>query len=231
MAATFVLAMVIVETNQPYHFTQDDSLANNLPGSLNGCRSAFSGTLPEWNPYVLMGIPSLSLGYSWLWYPPTYLMYGIARFLLGNEYLTMEVSSILHLFAACFTTYWAARKLGIRRSLSAAGSLCFVLCGYWLIIGRGWPNTIPGAVWTPLLVVSAIELQRGEVGWRWLAGTVAVIVIFFSNGFPQYWAYPMMCYALSIFLLAVMGRISPRNVLRAVTALMFERGVHRAAAV
>ncbi len=58
------------------------------------------------------------------------------------------------------------------------------------------------------------------MGWRWLAGTVAVIVVFFSNGFPQYWAYPMMCYALSIFLLAVMGRISLGNVVQAVTALM-----------
>ena len=220
MAAVFVLAMVIVEHNQPYHFTQDDALVGIQPAVLYGCRTLFAGTLPEWNPYQHMGIPSLSLGFSWLWYPPTYLMYAIARFLLGNEYLTMEVSAILHLFAACFTTYWAARKLGIRRSLSAVASLCFVLSGYWLIIGRGWSNTIPGAVWTPLLVVSAIDLERREVGWRWLAFTTAVITIFFTNGFPQYWTYPMMCYALSIFLLALLRRISLRKVLWVVAALM-----------
>ena len=75
-------------------------------------------------------------------------------------------------------------------------------------------------MWTPLLVVSAIDLEKREVGWRWLVFTSAVITIFFTNGFPQYWAYPMMCYALSIFLLAVMGRISLRKVLWAVAALM-----------
>ena len=112
-------------------------------------------------------------------------------------------------------------KLGIRRSLSAAGSLCFVLCGYWLISAQRLAEHDPRrSVDAALGRFGDRCLQRGEVGWRWLAGTVAVIVIFFSNGFPQYWAYPMMCYALSIFLLAVMGRISPRNVLRAVTALM-----------
>ncbi len=218
--AVFALAMVILEVNQPFHFTQDDGLATNMPYLLQGLRSVFSGVLPEWNPYQLMGIPSFSLGFSGLWYPPIYLSYAIARFLLGNEYLMLEVNSILHLFVGCLATYWAARKLGMRGSVAGVGSLCFVLSGYWLLIGRGWYNTIPAAVWTPLLVVSVIELGKKDVGWKWLVGSVAVIVTFFTLGFPQYWAYPMMCYVISIGVLALTRNVSIGNVLWAVAALL-----------
>ena len=55
MAATFVLAMVIIEFNQPYHFTQDDGLVNVQPGVLNGCRKRFFRHAARMEPLPIHG--------------------------------------------------------------------------------------------------------------------------------------------------------------------------------
>ena len=217
----FVTAMCIVEFNQPYYFTQDDTYVGGLPGTLAACRSAFAGQFPEWNPYQLMGSPSASLGYSSLLYPPTYLSYAVARFVLGNEYATIEVWSIAHLAAGYLATYWAARRVGLRRWLAAIGGLSFVLSGYSLIVGRGWHTTVPAVVWTPLLMVALVEFVEKDVGWKWMIATGIVIGLFYFVGFMQFWFYPMLCFVAGAAWLVLTGCVPLRKTPWIVAALVF----------
>src|SRR5215467_1291193 len=48
-------ALIFLEARQPYYFTQDDNLAQFLPGMLQGCRSLAAGVFPSWNPYQFLG--------------------------------------------------------------------------------------------------------------------------------------------------------------------------------
>jgi hypothetical protein len=85
--------------------------------------------------------------------------------------------------------------------------------------GRDWHNVLCAAVWVPLLVIMAVDLMRRTVGWLWLIESVAVITIFFSVGFPQYWLYPMMCVVLAVATLWMTGRIPLGNLLWYAAAL------------
>lgn len=220
-AGVLLAALVIVETQCSYYFTQDDAFAENMPYMLQGCRSVFSGVFPEWNPYSLMGSPAASTGYHSLLYPPTYLAYFVATYIFGNENLMMEVYAILHLIAGYAAMYWASRKLGMRPSLAVLASLCFVLSGYFLICGGSWPAMVTLAVWTPLLVVSLVELDRRAVGWKWATLTGLAIAIPFYVGFSQNWLYMMIGFATGVVFLTLTGRVSFRRVVWVIPALLF----------
>ena len=224
-AVVFVAAILIVEINQPYYFTQDDVFSAGLPATLFGCRNVFCGEFPEWNPYQLMGSPMASLGGACLLYPPTYLAYGAARFVFGNEYLTIETWSILHLAAGYLATYWAARRVGLRPSLAAVGSLCVVLSGFSLIVGRGWHIMLPTAVWTPLLVVALVEFAEKEIGWKWAAATGTVIALFYYVGFSQFWFYSMLCFLAAAAWMVMTGGVRAGKLLWVAAAVVFGIGL------
>jgi hypothetical protein len=156
-----------------------------------------------------------------LTYPPTYLCYWLADRIFGDPYLTIELFIILHLAAGYFVTFWVLRRFGLRPSLSAAGSLSFTLCAFFLIAGRSQATFVPGAVWLPLIVGSVLTLERGPVGWKWALGTGAVVGIYYHAGHAQFWVYSLMFFAAAVGLLLVSGRIPWRRALWCVPALSF----------
>ncbi len=215
----FVLvALVGLEVSQPYYFTQDDVLVGELPGVLWLCQSVWQGVVPEYNPCVLLGAPALSCGGGT--YPVTYVAYAIARHGLGNEYATIEVFAFLHILAGYAATYWAARQVGIGRMPALVVSVCFVLSGSVLIMGRSWHTFVPAVVWTPLLIVAAAKLARGPVGWKWTLATGVIVGVAFHGEFPQIWAYSVGFFVFAILWFVVLGKIPAARGLHLLPALM-----------
>lgn len=219
-ALVLASALVLVETLQPVYFTQDDAFAAELPHLLQGCRSAFAGVFPEWNPFEYAGAPSASLGIWGLLYPPTYLAYALARWVLGNEFLSLEVLAVIHLTAGFLAMYWASRVLGMRPALAVVAGLSLVLSGTVLIMGRSWHQFLPIVVWMPLLVGLTAAGTRGPVGWRWAGATGASIGMLYHSGFAPLWGWAMVFQALTVLALIMGGALSGRRALWHVPALL-----------
>jgi len=218
-------AIVIVESIQPMYFSQGDVTTTELPHMLQGCRGVFAGVFPEWNACQLLGEPTTASGYLSLLYPPTYLAYLLAWRVLGNENVTMEVFTILHLLAGYLVTYWVARKLGVRPAIAAVASLSVVLSGYSLIGGRSWHAVAPILVWMPLMIASLIHLERGPVGWKWALLTAAAMAMFFYVGFTQFWGFAMMFWLVAAVVLVLTRRAPPRRAMWAAPAMLIAIGL------
>jgi hypothetical protein len=218
----FLLAsFATLECLQPYYFTQDDVLVTELPGMLFGCRQAWAGLFPDFNPYTFMGTPLAAYGGASLTYPPTYLAYAVARYLLRDEYALMEVFALLHLAVGYWITRHLGRRLGMGPEVATLASLTFVLSGSILIMGRSWHMTLPIVVWVPLLLLSALNLKEGPAGWRWMLGTGIVIGVYYQVGFSQVWAFAMLFWGLAILWFAVWEEIPFRRLLWTVPAFLF----------
>lgn len=220
LAAAFVVAAICwLERVQPLYFTQDDGFSTLLPTVLWGCRSLWQGVFPDWNPHQYLGGPTVASGIFALTYPATYLSYAVARHLLGNEYLTLEVFCISHLLVGFCVTWWAARSLGLRPMLAALVSVCVVLSGFSLIGGRSWFDFTPLLVWVPALVISVARLERGPVSWPWALATGLAVGLFFHNGHTQIWAYAVGFTLLAFVLAAGRHRIPARRLAWVLPAL------------
>ena len=192
-------AFVSLEIRQPYFFTQDDNLAQFMPVIIAGCRSLLNdGIFSTWNPHQFLGSPTSSLGVYALTYPPSYASYAIARWLLHNEFATLEVFCIGHLLAGYAATYWAGRQLGLDRLLAATTGICFALSGFFLIGGRSWYYMTPTAVWVPLLIGLLVRLRDRSVGWKWVLATGGVTGALFHAGNAQMWCYAMLMYTTCV---------------------------------
>ncbi len=182
-------AFAWLETTQPFYFTQDDVLVTELPGILVGCRGVWDGHFPSYNPYALLGAPLASLGIYSLTYPPTYLAYAIARGLLGNEHLTMEVFAALHLAAGYGLTRRLTARLGLGPAVAVPATLTFVLAGSVLIAGRSWHVFLPVVVWLPAVTHFVLTVRHRPVGVGWALGLGGCLGASFHVGFPQLSVY------------------------------------------
>jgi hypothetical protein len=210
-----------LEWRQPYYFVQDDNLSQFFPIVLQGCRSLLhDGVFPTWNPHQFMGSPTASLGTYALTYPPTYVSYAIANWLLGNEYATLDVFCVLHLLAAYFAMFWACRVMEIRPSLGAAAGACFALAGFFLIAGRSWYYMTPVALWAPLLVGLLERYRRGEVGGKWVLATGFVLGMLFHAGNAQMWAYTVLFYVIAVAIFLACRAVNWSHVFPAIAALL-----------
>ena len=211
-------ALTFLETAHPYYFVQDDVLICEFPSILWQCRSVWKGVIPEYDPYLMMGCPRLSEGAGT--YPPTYLAYAVARHALGNEYATMDVFAILHIVAGYAVAFCVFRRAGMGAMPACAASLCFVLSGSILIIGRSWHTFVPLAVLLPLLAAAVQSVGRGPVSWRWLIGVALLVGVVYHVGFPQTWAHFIAFLVLGVLWQWLMGRIPLRRVFLLASAVL-----------
>jgi hypothetical protein len=198
-----------VYLHEPYPFTQDDNFSQFLPVVKRSAKYFFTGHFPTWNPFQLLGAPTTSVGIYILTYPPTYLSYWLAANVLRDANLTIEVFSWLHLAAGYIATYRLLLAVGARNSLALAGTLSFLLSGFFLIAGRSQFTFVPLAVYVPLLLLFLVQLAVNLPGtvkpWRWALACGLTIGALFHAGHAQMWVYTLMFFALSALLLW-MGR-------------------------
>ena len=232
----FVTAMfVLLEVRQPFYFTQDDNSVQFLPVIVQGCREAFHGTFPNWNPYQYMGSPTAALGVYSLTYPFTYLIYWFCRDVLRNEYLTLEAFAIFHLLVGYAAAYWAARCCRVRPSMAVIAGITPVLSGFALIGSRSWYYMSPTFLYVPLLVVCLARLQgaglkaqgAGEdrnksqrMSWKWIVATGVLIGLYFHAGNAQMWVYAMVFFVGVAGVSALAGGLPWARIAAVIAALL-----------
>ena len=200
MTAT-AIGLGIAESVRRYYFVQDDNFAEFLPGIIYGCRELFAGRFANWDPYQLMGMPLADLGIYALTYPGTYLSYGIAKYLLGDELRVIDVFCWLHLVLASGVVYLVGRQLRLWGPIAAAVAVCFALSGYDLIAGRSWYYMTANALWFPALLLLGLRFDPNRLRWSWTATVGLCMGLFFHAGNAQ-----MCFYSVSSLLLLVLLR-------------------------
>ncbi len=194
------IGLGIAESRQSYYFVQDDNYAEFLPGIVYGCREVFAGRFANWNPYQMLGMPLADLGTYALTYPPTYISYAIARFLLRDELRVIDVFCWIHLLSGAAAFYCLCRYLRLWTTLSAAAAVCFTLSGYSLIAGRSWYYMTPTAVWFPLLMLLAMNFKPEKSGPLWTVATGLSLGMFYHSGNVQMWLYGVGFFILIVCL-------------------------------
>ncbi|HUT93214.1 MAG TPA: hypothetical protein VMY37_27365 [Thermoguttaceae bacterium] len=223
--AVLVACLALLETPVPYHFTQDDNYFQFLPGMLYGCRAAFDGSFPAWNPHQFLGAPLAEVGTYALTYPLTYVAYAIARFALGNEYATLEWFCLVHLIGGYCAFSWFGHRLGLAPAVYCAAALSFALSGYALVAGSFWFYMTPTFLWVPLLGVSVLSIARSSPGWHWVIGTGMAVGLYFHAGNVQMWTYGTGFFSIAL-LWACLSAPDPRpRLLRALAALAIGFGL------
>jgi len=175
-------AIALLESLDPYFFCQDDALVLELPLVLQSCRGLWEAMPPTYNPYTFLGEPTHAAGSN---YPPLHAAYAVARFIVGDECATFEVSAAMHLAAGYCVAYLAARRMGVGAALSSLASVTFVLSGPVLVMTRCWHAFAAPAVFIPLFAMLADRLRQGPVDWRWPVATGLALGLFYHAGFPQ----------------------------------------------
>lgn len=214
------VAFFILEFNAPFFFSQDDNIVFLLPTWLASLRSLFSGILPVWNPFQGGGEPILD-GANAVLYPFTILAYAISRFLLRNEFATLEVFALIHVFLAFLGGYWAARQWNLSRPMAAAVSLCFALSGFVIITGRAWILYFAAATWLPFLLGLLAPRQQQSIAWRWGITFALVVPLSYYTGFSQIWVFALLFYGLALLLMLILRVIPFRAVVWHVPAALF----------
>ncbi len=207
-ALLLVLALGFLEWRQPFYFTQDDNYAQFLPNILAGLDGGFAKfRVPLLNPYQFAGAPSAELGYYSLTYPPTWLCYALARWVLGNKFLTFEVFAWLHLLAGYAAFVWASQKLSASPWSAILGALSWCLSGFVLVAGRSWYYVLPWAFFLPLLSGLLLRLQHSGPSWAWAGAWALGVGVAFHSGNVQLWSYAMLWLGLGALLLLLVRAI------------------------
>jgi len=212
-------ALCFLEFSSPYYFCQDDNLVVSMPSYLFACRSVWEGKVPEYSPYNFVGCPLLSRGMGES-YPPLYLSYAVARYILRDECATMDVLAIAALIVAYVTMYVLMRRAGMRGMVACVGALTYTLSGCVLVMGRSWVYFLSGAALSALLALAADRLRDGPVTWRWPIGVGALIGLYYHVGFPQLWVYGVGFFCLHVIGLAVAKVVPWRRALQAIPAVL-----------
>lgn len=218
-----LIGLTILELRQPFYFTQSDNYCHLLPLTVQACRSAFAGEFPEWNPYQLLGLPTARLGV--VTYPVTHLCYAAARFLLRNEYVTLELWAAFHLLLGYASMFWAARAWKAAPSAAFCASVCFALSGYSLVIGRSWGLYIVDLAFIPFMFGFLALLRDGKATWR-LATLVGIgLGLEYHGGFQQMWVYGILLFCLALAVMFACGEIPLKRILLAAGMLIVGLGV------
>jgi hypothetical protein len=145
-------------------------------------QSLRSGEWPLWNPLVGMGAPLLANYQSALFYPPTWIYFGLAA--IGGSPLMAWGQSLMvaaHLAWAGWGMVLLLRRMKLGELAQTIGGLAFSLSGY--LVARAHFLSINAAVsWLPWILLAAYELAVDPKGKRamlklafflalqWLAG-------------------------------------------------------------
>jgi len=218
-------ALFLLEWRQPYYFVQNDAMISELPGILVGCRGLWEGIWPNYNPYSYMGAPLANLGLYSLTYPPTLASYAIARHLLADENATLDVFAMLHLAAGYVVTFGLVRQQRCSAAVATMVSLCVVLSGSSLIMGRNWHAFVPLVVWLSVLAWGLVRLGQGPVGWSWMMAMGCSIGLTFHVGFPQLSLYVTGFFLVGVAALLLLGVVPWPRALFALPALLVGIGL------
>ena len=215
--AVIIAAYALLNSVERYPFLQDDNFCQFLPVVMRSAETLASGKMPVWNPYQLLGAPTTTVGIYALTYAPTYISYFLAH-AFGKDLATYEIFSMAHLCLGYFVTVWALNRFKISTQLAAAGGVCWVLSGWFLVAGRSQATFIPYVVFLPLLIDCLNTLIRHGGSLRWIGWSGILIGALFHAGHAELWVYTMMLLAVALLLMLATKNLSWKRFLHATSA-------------
>jgi len=137
------------------------------------------GNLPLWSPQMFSGYAYFGGFQPALLYPPNWL-----HLFLPLD-VAINLTIVLHTFAAGYFTYLWLRHAGLHLVASMAGGVTFMFCArFFLHIYAGHLPHICLMPWVPILLLSIDGImQRWRLGYALLgAGAVSMMIL---AGYPQ----------------------------------------------
>lgn len=191
-----------IEYLHPYHFTQDDNLAQFLPVMLLGMKQMFSGELPVLNMHQYMGVQILEIGTYALLYPVSIVSYTLAHFAFGNDFLFMELFVLFHLLLGFVFFFLLVDRKIKRPGLGMLASLAWTFSGYGLIASSNWYYVAPSIAFLPLLFILLERcIEKPTSGRFSILG--AILGLYFYAGNAQYFTYSLIFMILYSVLLCL----------------------------
>ncbi len=148
------------------------------------------GKIPLWNPYQMCGYPFLASVIYGIFYP-----LNVSRLFVPID-IALEITLVLHLFAAWLFTYLYARSgLRLTPTGSAAAASAFALCGSVMFDAAWFTPAVGAAVWLPLAFL-AIERIIDKRSARWSVLLAIAVAMPILAGWLQTWFHSMQAVVL-----------------------------------
>ncbi len=158
--------------------------------------SAERGDCPLWNPYEGCGIPFFAM-----WRTRCLSLFSLP-FYLFPPVLAIKVSVLLKMVIAGCCAYYAALRLGFKRSFALVVSVSFELSGHVMLLGgTAVSDVVP---WIPLLLVYVERLVIGQYRY-WPVGSL-IIALMLLGGEPEAVACALAFAALFIIIRTISCR-------------------------
>ncbi len=186
-AAQVIAVAAAAEWAHPYFFLQDDNRTFVLPHLVHNWRALQQGELAQFNFYQYCGTPALANGQAGTLYPLNYVTTGVSYALSGGPWAAVDVLTLLHLLIGASGGYFMLRQYGIGRWPAAWAGSAAVLNTFVFYVGGSWPGVTAAAAYLPWALGYArrLALQQPRAAY----GLVAVHVLWFLSGHPQFFLY------------------------------------------
>jgi hypothetical protein len=139
------------------HAEMGDLVTELYPWKAYTRRAIASGTLPLWNPSLLLGAPFLGDLQTGLFYPLNLVYYALPT------PFAWSLSILLRTMLAGLLATLLASALGASRTAALTAGVIFALCG-WVTAFQTRPH-LDTSLWLPLVLLSIDRLQRRADGF------------------------------------------------------------------
>ena len=128
-----------------------DVITSFYPFRAFASQAVREGTLPLWNPQILLGTPFLANAQSALFYPPNFLYYVLPL------PAAWTITILVRMFLAAIFMALFIRSIGGSRSGAIFSGILFASCGFM----TAWQGQAMGdaAIWLPLICYSVNRLR------------------------------------------------------------------------
>jgi len=143
----------------PAHAEMGDLVTELYPWKAYTRAAVSGGSLPLWNPHILLGAPFVGDPQTGLFYPLNLVYYALPTPLAWTLSFLLRTILAGVLAAALATTLGASRAgLGASRAGALTAAVTFAFCG-WVTAFQARPH-LDSVVWLPLALIGVDRLQR-----------------------------------------------------------------------
>ncbi|MCD6366163.1 MAG: hypothetical protein J7L46_01345, partial [Bacteroidales bacterium] len=154
-----------------------DIIDSFLPARYFVSESLRNGTIPLWNPYLLLGTPSYGDMVS-IWNPEVW----IVSLFTSYSNITLQFIYVAYVFIAGWGMFKLLTHFKVFRSFALAGGVAYMLSGF--MVGNAQNlSAIAGATWIPFLVLYYWRFLQ-ETRWQTLFPVLFFLYLMIFNGYP-----------------------------------------------
>jgi hypothetical protein len=136
--------------------------------------------IPEWNPFVGLGLPILAAPVHGAFYP------GHMPLLLGHVAAVLPVLFVLHAIGAGLGALVLARVLGCGPVASFVGAAPWVIGGYAVSMWQNGEKVLSSA-WIPWAIACLVQASKARAATAWSVAAAVTLALVALAGDPFLW--------------------------------------------